>query len=176
MNIEVWVIKDILDVTSDFSPEASLQSMLISCIPFFHYNSSVNMYDGGHFASFICPHNIALLSFTYMRVSVPYVVICCIPFLFAFSLLLLHFCALPQIRPYKSSFQLFIQIRREVDAIYSHAISFHFFWFYLPRLQCSEPMWLSRDYETSNNIIYGKQIQRNIRKIVSIIINRLNWI
>ena len=92
------------------------------------------MYDGGHFASFICPHNIALLSFTYMRVSVPYVVICCIPFLFAFSLLLLHFCALPQIRPYKSSFikvSFFLKVHKTILYILQNKINInHQFSFY----------------------------------------------
>ena len=64
----------------------------------------LNMYDGGHLASFICP-TMLLLSFTY-ACQYPYVH-CCIPFLFAFSLLLLHFFALPLMRPYKSSFRLF---------------------------------------------------------------------
>ena len=141
--------------------------MLISCIPILYQCEYVWRRP---FCFIYMPHNIAMLSFTYMRVSVPYVVIYCIPFLFCLFSFIVALLRLPQIRPYKSSFQLFIQIRREVDAIYSHAISFHFFWFYLPRLQCSEHMRLSRDYENSNKFIHGKQILRNIRKIMSIII------
>ena len=88
------------EIDWDFFLEPSQQACLFHAFVFL----LLNMYDGGHLASFICP-TMLLLSFTY-ACQYPYVH-CCIPFLFAFSLLLLHFCALPQMRPYKSSFRLF---------------------------------------------------------------------
>ena len=55
------------------------------------------------------PYNVAVLSLPY-ACQCPYVH-CCIPFLFAFCVLLLHFYALPQMRPYFNPLSNFFSIK-----------------------------------------------------------------
>ena len=99
--------------------------MLLSCI----FVLLLNMYDGGHLASFICPTMLLCLVY-HTRVSVPMFIavsLFFLPFVFFCCTSTPYHKCVPILILFPTFFLL--RITREVEAIYSHAIPFHLFQF-----------------------------------------------